>query len=64
MGLGRWGRSKRGRVILGIGIGVVVATIFLVNFRSRRARVLEVEAEPVTRGTVIERVKASGKVQP
>ena len=58
------GKSRRSKVFLGAGLAVLLVAIVLVNLRSRKERVLEVDVEQVARGTVLEKVKASGKVQP
>lgn len=56
--------TRRRKIVLGAGIGVVVLAVVGMNLRGRREKPVEVETAKVTRGPVIEKVFASGKIQP
>lgn len=56
--------TRRRKIIFGAGIGVVVLAVVGMNLRGRREKPIEVESAKVARGPVVEKVFASGKIQP
>ena len=56
--------SKRNKVLLGSGIGVLVIALILVSASAKREKGIEVRFETVGRRDLVAAVTASGKVQP
>jgi HlyD family secretion protein len=56
--------SKRGKVLVGTGIAVVIVGLVLVSAGARRDRGQEVRFEKVGRRDLVAAVTASGKIQP
>ena len=56
--------SKRNKVLLGGGIGVLVVVLILVSASAKREKGVEVRFETVGRRDLVAAVTASGKIQP
>src|SRR5881392_1402694 len=56
--------SKRNKVLLGGGIGVLVVVLIMVSASAKREKGVEVRFETVGRRDLVAAVTASGKIQP
>ena len=56
--------SKRNKVLLGSGIGVLVVVLIMVSASAKREKGIEVRFETVGRRDLVAAVTASGKIQP
>ena len=56
--------SKRNKVLLGSGIGVLVVVLIMVSASAKRDKGIEVRFEQVGRRDLVAAVTASGKIQP
>src|SRR5438093_4766406 len=56
--------SKRNKVLLGSGIGVLVVVLIMVSASAKREKGIEVRFETVGRKDLVAAVTASGKIQP
>src|SRR5437773_4351407 len=56
--------SKRNKVLLGGGIGVLVVVLVMVSASAKREKGVEVRFETVGRRDLVAAVTASGKIQP
>src|SRR5881296_624561 len=56
--------SKRNKVLLGSGIGVLVVVLIMVSASAKREKGIEVRFEKASRRDLVAAVTASGKIQP
>src|SRR3989454_7219580 len=56
--------SKRNKVLLGSGIGVLVVVLIMVSASAKREKGIEVRFETVGRRDLVAAVTASGEIQP
>lgn len=56
--------SKKKKILIGSGLGLVIVILIAVNLMKKKDDAIEVTTEKVKRGNVVKTVTASGKIQP